>query len=88
MMCRSRFSPRFSPGLVPARRGSVLYRCSCATPAHDCAGCVALHLIKQKWTGATEATAAIQNPAGATMYRRHNKPALGPPCDSLDDIEV
>src|SRR5262245_241144 len=36
----------------------------------------------------TEATAAIQNPAGATIYRRHNKPALGPPCDSLDDIEL
>ena len=28
----------------------------------------------------TETTAAIQNPSGAiTTYRRHNKPALGPP---------
>jgi hypothetical protein len=35
----------------------------------------------------TEATAAIQNPTGAiTIYRRHNKPALGPVGDSLDDF--
>jgi hypothetical protein len=33
----------------------------------------------------TEATAAIQNPTGAvTVYRRFNKPALGPLGDSLD----
>jgi hypothetical protein len=33
-------------------------------------------------------TAAIQNPTGAiTIYRRHNKPALGPVGDSLDDLE-
>ena len=50
MMCRSRFSPWFGPGLVLGRRGSVLYRCSCATPAQDRAGCGALHLIKQKGT--------------------------------------
>jgi hypothetical protein len=36
----------------------------------------------------TEATAAIQNPTGAvTVYRRFNKPALGPVGDSLDDLE-
>jgi hypothetical protein len=36
----------------------------------------------------TEATAAIQNPTGAiTIYRRHNKPALGPVGDSLDDFD-
>jgi hypothetical protein len=36
----------------------------------------------------TEATAAIQNPSGAvTIYRRHNKPALGPLGDSLDDLQ-
>ena len=36
----------------------------------------------------TEATAAIQNPTGAiTVYRRHNKPALGPVGDSLDDFQ-
>jgi hypothetical protein len=35
----------------------------------------------------TEATAAIQNPTGAiTIYRRHNKPALAPIGDSLDDF--
>jgi hypothetical protein len=35
----------------------------------------------------TEATAAIQSSTGAiTIYRRHNKPALGPVGDSLDDL--
>jgi hypothetical protein len=37
----------------------------------------------------TEASAAIQNPTGAiTVYPRHNKPALGPVGDSLDDLEM
>jgi hypothetical protein len=32
-------------------------------------------------------TAAIQKPAGAiTVYRKHNKPALGPVGDTLDDL--
>jgi hypothetical protein len=36
----------------------------------------------------TEATAAIQNPTAAiTVYRRFNKPALGPVGDNLDDLE-
>jgi hypothetical protein len=36
----------------------------------------------------TEATAAIQSSTGAfTIYRRHNKPALGPIGDSLDDLK-
>jgi hypothetical protein len=36
----------------------------------------------------TEATAAIQSASGGppTIYRRHNKPALGPVGDSLDDF--
>jgi hypothetical protein len=35
----------------------------------------------------TDATAAIQSPTGdITIYRRHNKPALGPLGDSLDDF--
>jgi hypothetical protein len=35
----------------------------------------------------TETTAAIQNPTGAiTIYRRHNKPALGPLGDCLEDL--
>jgi hypothetical protein len=35
----------------------------------------------------TDATAAIKNPTGAvTIYRRYDKPALGPPGDSLDDL--
>jgi hypothetical protein len=36
----------------------------------------------------TEATAAIQGPTGAvTVYWRHNKRALGPTGDSLDDLQ-
>ena len=35
----------------------------------------------------SDATAAIEQPAGAvTMYRKHVKPPLGPLGDSLDDI--
>jgi hypothetical protein len=35
----------------------------------------------------TASTAAIQNPTGAvTVYRKNNKPALGPVADSLDDF--
>jgi hypothetical protein len=35
----------------------------------------------------TESTAAIESPTGAiTVYRRHNKPALGPLGDSLEDL--
>jgi hypothetical protein len=35
----------------------------------------------------TEATAAIQSPSGAvTIYRKHNKPGLGPVGDSLEDF--
>jgi hypothetical protein len=34
-----------------------------------------------------EATAAIRGPTGAvTIYRRHDKPAVGPLGDSLDDL--
>jgi hypothetical protein len=36
----------------------------------------------------TAATAAIENPAGAiTVYRRYDKPALGPVGDSLEDFQ-
>jgi hypothetical protein len=35
----------------------------------------------------TEITAAVESPTGAvSVYRRHNKPALGPLGDSLDDL--
>jgi len=35
----------------------------------------------------TEGTAAIESPTGTvTVYQRHNKPALGPAGDSLDDL--
>ena len=36
----------------------------------------------------TNNTAAIENPSGSiTVYRRHNKPALGPLGDSLEDLD-
>jgi hypothetical protein len=36
----------------------------------------------------TETTAAIKSPTSVvTVYRRHNKPALGPIGDSLDDLD-
>ena len=35
----------------------------------------------------TEATAVIQGATGRLVYRKHNKPALGPLGDSLDDLE-
>lgn len=36
----------------------------------------------------TAETAAIQSPAGSvTVYRRHNKPGLGPVGDSLDELK-
>jgi hypothetical protein len=36
----------------------------------------------------TDATAAIENPSGAiTVYRRYDKPALGPVGDGLDDFQ-
>ena len=35
----------------------------------------------------SESTAAVESPTGAiTVYRRHNKPALGPLGDSLEDL--
>jgi hypothetical protein len=38
-------------------------------------------------TALAETTAAIRGPMGAiTVYRRHNKPAVGPLGDSLDDL--
>jgi hypothetical protein len=36
----------------------------------------------------TADTAAIENPTGnITTYRKHNKPALGPLGDSLEDLK-
>ena len=53
---------------------------------YDEAGLIWL-LCGREMMALTEATAAIQNPTGAnTVYRKHNKPALGPPGDSLDDL--
>jgi hypothetical protein len=39
-------------------------------------------------TALTAETTAIENPTGSiTIYRRFNKPALGPLGDSLDDLK-
>ena len=36
----------------------------------------------------TESTAAIENPTvNITVYRKHNKPALGPLGDSMEDFK-
>jgi hypothetical protein len=34
----------------------------------------------------TQDTAVIETATGTVSYRRHNKPALGPLGDSLDDV--
>jgi hypothetical protein len=53
---------------------------------YDCTGLCWL-LDGRPVVALTEATAAIENPTGSiTVYRRFNKPALGPGGDSLDDI--
>jgi hypothetical protein len=57
---------------------------------YDEAGLIWL-LCGREVVALTEATAAIQSSTGAisaiTTYRRHNKPALGPVGDSLDDFQ-
>ena len=43
--------------------------------------------VDQPFVALTGATAAMQSPTGAIFtYRKHNKPALGPTGDSLDDL--
>jgi hypothetical protein len=59
----------------------------CRLSRYDETGLIWL-LCGREVVALTEATAAIQNPTGAiTIYRRCNKPALGPIGDSLDDLE-
>ena len=54
---------------------------------YDATGLIWL-LCGREVVALTDATAAIQSSTGAiTIYRRHNKPALGPVGDSLDDLE-
>jgi hypothetical protein len=57
---------------------------------YDEAGLIWL-LCGREVVALTEATAAIQSSTSAisaiTTYRRHNKPALGPVGDSLDDLQ-
>ena len=53
---------------------------------YDCTGLCWL-LNGRRVVALTEATAAIEDATGTiTTYRRHNKPALGPVGDSLDDF--
>src|SRR5262245_6577527 len=53
----------------------------------DCTGLCWL-LQGRKVVALTEAEAAIKNRGGSiTVYRRHNKPSLGPVGDSLDDFK-
>jgi hypothetical protein len=54
---------------------------------YDATGLVWL-LQRRPVVALTEITAAIENASGnVTVYRKHNKPALGPVGDSLDDLE-
>jgi len=54
---------------------------------YDCTGLCWL-LQGRKVVALTEAEAAIKNRGGSiTVYRRHNKPSLGPVGDSLDDFK-
>jgi len=44
-------------------------------------------LLQGRWVVApTKDTAVIETATGTVSYRRHNKPALGPLGDSLDDM--
>lgn len=53
---------------------------------YDCTGLLWL-LQGRPVVALTEATAAIQTVSGGILnYRKHNKPALGPVGDSLDDL--
>src|SRR6516165_6736196 len=54
---------------------------------YDCTGLIWL-LESRPVVALTDRTAAIENPTGSiTVYRKHNKPALGPVGDSLDDLK-
>jgi hypothetical protein len=54
---------------------------------YDCTGLVWL-LHGRPVVALTEATAAIENTTGnITVYRRYNKPGLGPLGDSLEDLK-
>ena len=54
---------------------------------YDCTGLIWL-LQGRPVVALTEATAAIEGTTGnITVYRKHNKPALGPVGDSLDDLK-
>lgn len=55
---------------------------------YDATGLIWL-LERREVVALTEATASIRNPktGTVTVYRKHNKPALGPLGDSLDDLK-
>jgi len=55
---------------------------------YDCTGLIWL-LEGRRVVALTADTASIRNPktGNVTVYRKHNKPALGPVSDSLDDLK-
>jgi hypothetical protein len=66
---------------VPDRPASNCQRLS----RYDLTGLVWL-LQGRRVVGLTKDTAVIETTTGSLTYRRHNKPALGPLGDSLDDM--
>ena len=66
---------------VPDRPASNYQRLS----RYDLTGLVWL-LHGRRVVALTEDTAVIETTTGTVSYRRHNKPALGPLGDSLDDF--
>jgi len=68
---------------VPEHAKPSFDRLSC----YDEAGLICL-LEGRNVLALTAETAAIQNPSSSiTSYRRHQKPALGPLGDSLDNVQ-
>jgi len=73
----------FGLHMPPARPHPSYHRLS----RYDETGLIWL-LQGRQVVGLTASTAAILNPSGSiTCYRRHNKPAIGPLGDSLDDFQ-
>jgi hypothetical protein len=65
----------------PARPHPSYHRLS----RYDCTGLLWL-LHGRRVVVLTADTVAIETPSGIVVYRKHNKPALGPLGDSLDDF--
>jgi hypothetical protein len=72
----------FGPHALPARSHPNYRRLS----RYDETGLIWL-LRGRPVVALTETTAAIQGATAVVIYRKFNKPALGPVGDSLDDME-